>query len=470
MFFVACSTLVLLVALEKGRGRWWALYALTACAVLYTHYFGAFALIAQGAWAFWTQRDRFRELALAHAAIAVGFIPWLLIWVDQNGNSISQLSSYWPLGAKEVGRELLRMFPGHPLFVPSTLPGLAAVVLIGVAVAAALVATLARGVPKPSPRLVLIILLALTPAVGFVAYSELGPNIVIARYMSPALPALTLLVGAVLAAAPRPVSLAATAVVIVCVAIGAISSLKPEHQRPAWRAAAHYIDRNARDGDVVVEADCGFKVTKDCLRWAKNPSLDVSYEKDHDTTLAAKRAFSDPPPRGRLFVTGISSGLLQAPRPAAADGLCLISRREFPGQTTVVVNTYAHAAAPDAALTRRGGEELIDLPSGAIPVAPGAVDGRLDRVEQEGGALSVDAWALGGSRKPAGCVLVFAGGTLLGSAPATVARADIGKAFGSAALMSGFQLSIPEGRSAVQPSELRVFAVADGRASELQPA
>ena len=63
----------------------------------------------------------------------------------------------------------------------------------------ALAARRLAGYPKPSPRLVLLILLAVATAIGFIAYSEVGPNIVIARYMSAALPALTLLVGAALA-------------------------------------------------------------------------------------------------------------------------------------------------------------------------------------------------------------------------------------------------------------------------------
>ncbi len=467
MFFVACSTLVLLVALERGGRRWWALYALIACAIIYAHYFGAFALVAQGAWALWAHRDRLRELVLVHVAIAVGFVPWLLIWVDQKGNSISQLSSYWPLGAKEVGRELVRMFPGHPLFFPSDLPGRAAIVLIGVALAVALAARVAKGIPKPSPMLVLLLMLAVVPPIGFVAYSELGPNIVIARYMSAALPAVTLLLGTALASPPKLVSLAASAAVIGCLAVGTFEGQQPDRQRPAWREAAHFIDRNARPGDVVVEADCGFKVTKDCIRWSQNPSLNVSFEKQHRTTYAARRFFTDPPPRSRLFVTGIATGLLQAPRPTEKDAMCLIHHREFEGQTPVVVNVYAHAA-PAGTLARRGGQEVIALPSGAIPVAPGAADGGLDRVATGSSAVSLDAWALGPSRQPAGCLLVFANGRLVGSAPATVARADIGKLYGASSVMSGFQLTIPG--TGVEAADLRVFAVADGEAAELKPA
>ncbi len=478
VFLVTCSTLALLVALEKDGVRWWALYALIACGVLYAHYFGAFALIAQGAWAVWTHRDRFRELALAYVAIAVGYIPWLLAFLNQKGNSISDLSSYWPLRAKEVVRELLRLFLGHPNFVPSTLPGRAAVALIGLAIAAALAASAARWLsrrgeerrlPRPSPQIVLLILLAVASPIGFIAYSEIGPHIVIARYMSPALPAATLLVGAILASAPRLVAIPATAVVLAGFAIGAIAGQQPEHQRPPWRDAAHYIDRNAGKSDLVVSGNCAYPVKQSCRRWAYNLGLDVSFQKDHDHTLAAPHAFSDPPPRGRLFVTGVASGLLQAPRPAPGDGMCLLRHTVFAGMTPVVVNEYAQAGA-GATLARRDGRDVISLPSGAIPVSPDAATGSVDRVGVQGNTVTVDAWSVGASREPAGCVLVFMNGRLLGSASATESRPDIAKLYGAPAVFSGFKLNVATGGAGrdARLSQVRVFAVSDGSAAELK--
>jgi uncharacterized membrane protein len=61
-FLTGLSTLCLLRALETDRGRWWAAYAVAVLAVAFTHYIGAFVLLAQVAWAFWTRRDRVRPL------------------------------------------------------------------------------------------------------------------------------------------------------------------------------------------------------------------------------------------------------------------------------------------------------------------------------------------------------------------------------------------------------------------------
>ena len=145
VFLVTCSTLALLVALETRRGP-------LVGPVRADRLRSSLRALLRG-----LRADRAGRLGgvgpsrpvpggwpLTYVAIAVGYIPWLLAFLNQKGNSISDLSSYWPLRAKEVGRELLRLFLGHPNFVPSTLPGRAAVALIAIAIAAALAASAAR--------------------------------------------------------------------------------------------------------------------------------------------------------------------------------------------------------------------------------------------------------------------------------------------------------------------------------------
>jgi mannosyltransferase len=66
VFFSALATLSLVTALDTGRRRWWALYALSSAGVLYTHYLGAFVLLAQAAWSVWAHRRRLRPLLLAN--------------------------------------------------------------------------------------------------------------------------------------------------------------------------------------------------------------------------------------------------------------------------------------------------------------------------------------------------------------------------------------------------------------------
>ena len=101
-------------------------------------------------------------------------------------------------------------------------------------------------------------------------------------------------------------------------------------------------------------------------------------------------------------------------------------------------------------------------------MAPGAADGGWTAWRRRAARSRWTPGRSGGSRKPAGCVLAFAGGNLVGSAPGHCGAGGHRQGFGSGALMSGFHISIPEGGSAVQPVKLRVFAVADERAAKYQ--
>ena len=286
-FFVVLSTLLLLVALDSERRVWWLLYAVAGCLVLYAHYFGVFPLIAQGAWAMVTRRDRWRAIVAAYAGIVVGYIPWLLAFLDQKGNSISILGFYAPLTWKGVERELLRLFPGHPGFTVSELPGTVPTVLAGAALAVALVAALARRrdlvLPGPPARLVLVVLLLVATPLGFTIYSAAGPEVFIGRYLSGALPFIALAAGAILVSAPRPIGVAATLVVAGVLGLGAIQSLEDQHRRPAYKDAAHYIDRESRPGDAVVQLDLTLGATKSQVtKGGRELSLDVNFDRPHD--------------------------------------------------------------------------------------------------------------------------------------------------------------------------------------------
>jgi mannosyltransferase len=352
-FLVSLSTLALVLALESSRRRWWVLYAVTGCLALYAHYFAIFALIAQGGWALWTHRERFWKLVLANAAIVVGYVPWLLAFLDQKGNSISILAFYAPLNAKGVGRELLRLFPGHPSFLASELPGRGVVVIVALAL---IVATAVGGVEtarraegsglrRPAPKLILVCLLALAPMVGFYLYSVTGPELFIARYLSAALPFVVLVLGAVLAWPPRAFSLPAAGVVVVGVASGALASFEAEHRRPAYKDAAHYIDRHARPGDAVVQADLTLGATRSLvIRGGRQQSLDVNFERDHDVFSVFQesdvvRAFAAAARRARFLLVGPDP----LPRPPEGMSARLVKSERFPGSLPLTVRAYSPA-------------------------------------------------------------------------------------------------------------------------------
>ena len=347
MFTTVASTLFLLMALDTGRRRWWVLYAVTGCLALYAHYFALFPLIAQGAWALAVQRSRLRELLIVYAGIFVGYLPWLLVFLDQKGNSISILAFYAPLTLHGVGRELLRLFPGHPSFAPSDLPGTTVVVLAWLSVgAAAIGAIVARGrggsPPAHVSRLVLIGLLVVATPIGFTIYSAAGPEVFIGRYLSAALPPLALAIGALLAYSPRAVGVTATVVLAACLAYGAVRSLDEDNRRPAYKAAAHYIDDTARPDDAVVQLDLTLGATKSQVTTGgRQLSLDVNFDRGHDLFSvfeendivgAYRRAARHP----RFLLVG------PVPLPPPPPGLRakVVERRGFAGLLPLEVKLY----------------------------------------------------------------------------------------------------------------------------------
>jgi hypothetical protein len=74
-------------------------------------------------------------------------------------------------------------------------------------------------------------------------------------------------------------------------------------------------------------------------------------------------------------------------------------------------------------------------------------------------------------RRIADRVLLFAAGQLLAEGTPSVARPDVGKTYGRRLRRSGFRLitTTPSAEDLADPSRIRVFAVIDGRASELKP-
>ncbi|HKX17154.1 MAG TPA: glycosyltransferase family 39 protein [bacterium] len=71
------ATLALAYALEHRTLRLWALYAVLAAAIVYTHYLGGFVLLAHGVWVSWRHRaDASRWLAAMSAAGAL-YLPWV---------------------------------------------------------------------------------------------------------------------------------------------------------------------------------------------------------------------------------------------------------------------------------------------------------------------------------------------------------------------------------------------------------
>ncbi|MEA2333271.1 MAG: mannosyltransferase [Thermoleophilaceae bacterium] len=259
-FFAALSTLALLIALDTGRLRWFALFTLASAAALYTHYTAVFVLGVQGAWALWHHRDRARELLLSYAAVAVAFLPWLPYMADQGGQDkpgLPVIEALFGFSLESVGRYTVTLLAGHHLYPLREVAGRTALLVLGVALALALAGTVLRarrsGAARPGPGLQLIVLLAFATPVGVLIYCAVGPDIYISRYLFASLPAIAVLLGALLTYPRPPLRELAVLLALGALAVGTARALDASRDRPAFREAAQIVDDSAAPGDPVVE-------------------------------------------------------------------------------------------------------------------------------------------------------------------------------------------------------------------------
>ena len=101
------SSPALLPERAKGAG-WWIAFILTSLIGMYTHYFVAFVVIAEGLALLWVaRRDRrtFIRLAIATAIISAMYAPWIPI---QRQYAASQAYARWELLTPAVFVDVLR--------------------------------------------------------------------------------------------------------------------------------------------------------------------------------------------------------------------------------------------------------------------------------------------------------------------------------------------------------------------------
>lgn len=260
MGLVVLSTLAMLLAVDDGRRRWWALYAASSCAAMYSHYTAAFVLAAQLLWLAWAHPEARRAALLANGAAAVAFLPWITgLRNDLDSPTADILDALSPFTPGDVRVALEHWAFGYPYaFQPlRTLPGVAALVALGVAVAVSAAAAVRRHTlrwPAASDRRVLIVALLLAVLAGEAAVSVVSTNLFGVRNLAVAWPALALALGALLTASGPRLRYATALVAVAAFAVGAIRMLDDDNERPDYRAAAEFIDRSARPGDVLVDA------------------------------------------------------------------------------------------------------------------------------------------------------------------------------------------------------------------------
>ncbi len=117
-----------------------------------------------------------------------------------------------------------------------------------------------------------------------------------------------------------------------------------------------------------------------------------------------------------------------------------------------------------------GGEALVGVGEREIPVEEGVADGYIDSVKADGDTVSVAGWATDAAHgQAAERVLLFSGDRLIQAGTLTGPREDLAAQYGQGVALAGFEFTgVDAGEARGGPGRLRVFAVVDGRASELR--
>jgi hypothetical protein len=256
--FVVLAALALLPAAERG-GCWrWGLFALAACAALYSHYTAAFALAAEVGWAAWAHRERLRGQGLACLAVAAGLLPWLPSFLDDRTAGFqTAIENINPVTVSFLVRSLGIAVLGNPYVGLRETPGTAVAVVLAVGLALAVAGAVAAHTKlaarlRSEPRLVLVIALAVASPLGAALYSIPFASVYVPRTLLASLPAVCLLVGLAVAAAPRRLGAAAAVVTIAALALGT-AELYRETPKPPYREAAEWVDDRRGPGDPVLQ-------------------------------------------------------------------------------------------------------------------------------------------------------------------------------------------------------------------------
>ena len=347
------STLALLVALDDGRVRLWVAYAACTCAAVYSHYTVVFALGAQLIWLLWAHPEARRAALLANVAAIVVFLPWLPgVINDFESPTTDIVDALDVFTLPSVLTSLEHWSFGYPYVFPSTslsaLPGVAALVLLGLGVATATVGVAGRWARARfawrctrRDRRLLIAALAIGAPVGIVLFSAVSTNLIAVRHLAASWPAFALLLATLLLAAGPRLRPVAVALVVASFAIGAERMLDAGFARPNYEAAAGFIERHASPGDVVIDGTN--------LSPAPITALDVALDGRRPMFYL-----------GRLKVQYDPFRILAGPPPAAQVARAAVAAADGARIFIVSSETVATTSA-------RGGNPLTDEAISALP-------------------------------------------------------------------------------------------------------
>ncbi len=251
---VLCSTIALLVALERGTARWWVLYAVLMAASMYTHYTCAFILAGQTAWALAVYPRSRRAIGLSVLLAAVLWSPWLGQYLadatNPNVDFIRTLSDFSFTG---VLNDLVRYSVGDSISSPVEVPGIASLVLMALGLVVASVHLLLRDRRKPDPMVSLILILAFSTPVLTILVSTVGPLLFLPRTMITSFPGLALAVAVLVTSRGRRIAPVATACVLAASFLAALATTSDGNRRADYGVVVDRVQQFGEPGDPIVD-------------------------------------------------------------------------------------------------------------------------------------------------------------------------------------------------------------------------
>jgi hypothetical protein len=257
LFLGLVSSICLLRAIATNRVAWWAGFAASSCAAIYSHYSVVFFLVAQFAWAFFAAPRARKALIWSNVAAVVGFLPGAA-GLPAGLRAPNYLTYVMPVNLHNLRDIGGRFWFGHAGLPMHEVPGNVAILMaaagLALGVFGAILVARHRGPRwwRLRSEVLLVGVLAVAPFLLMVAYSLLktdvlgGPNIIASW------PAMALVIGAVVTVPPRPLRIAAVALVVTAYVIGGLKMLNPLYQRGNIAGAVAFIERTGHFGDPIV--------------------------------------------------------------------------------------------------------------------------------------------------------------------------------------------------------------------------
>lgn len=263
-------TVVLVVAVGRGR-RWWLAYAVLAAASVMLFLYLALVVVAHGVALAWAVRGRWHRMLpwLGGAgAAALAVLPFVVLSVHESGqvhpgrptlSTALQVAVYqWFLGSLPDRHAHLQLSGSYNWAAAALVVAIIGWSLVGLAL-------VRHRAPADGDSGIGLLELAvpwlLLPTLAIVGYSMVRTPLYAPRYLVVSLPALALLMAAGLSALPGRRTAVVAFGLLVALSLPVYAEQRANDAKKAsdWGLVAQLVDARARPGDVVVYGRLAYK-------------------------------------------------------------------------------------------------------------------------------------------------------------------------------------------------------------------